>query len=744
MDGKLTLLKKYFGHDCFRYGQEEIIDNILSGKDVLGVMPTGAGKSICYQIPALLLGGITIVVSPLISLMHDQVTALVSMGIRAAYLNSSLTASQFDIVISRAARGEYKIIYVAPERLETPNFIDVCKRLDISLVAVDEAHCVSQWGQDFRPSYLNIVSFIDSLPKRPVVGAFTATATSEVAQDVINILKLDDPFFLVTGFNRENLYFGVIKPKSKYLSLLSLLNENDGKSGIIYCSTRKTVDELTQKLCENGYSAAAYHAGMLDEERRQNQEDFVYDRVRIIVATNAFGMGIDKSNVSFVIHYNMPKSIEAYYQEAGRAGRDGAPAQCIILYSGQDVVINNMLIDSSEGNSKLDEETARLVKEKDRERLKHMTVYCTITGCLREYILRYFGERSQNVCSNCSNCCANTETVEITVDAQKILSCVYRMRQNFGVSLVAEVLKGSKSEKVKGYGFCDLSTYGIMSEKSLFEIKEIIEFLINNEYLARVGEYSVLKLTGRANAVLKGEPVFMKRIKKEDEKEKTAAAPSKKKKHEMQYGVVDMRLLEQLKQLRLSLAKKENLPAYMIFADSTLRDMCRKLPMTKEEFATVDGVGAMKLEKYCEYFTSLISLYVKNDHKPQPEEMSGELEKNNILEYLAKNRDKLKTGESMPLTMLVDSFLDELSVSAKTREIFSAITDWLVSEGYLIKGGARGQKTEVCERSQLIGIIKEKAVSAAGVEYERIMYKETAQRFIIDSLELIARHAKSD
>lgn len=733
MSTKLELLRKYFGHDSFRYGQEELIDNILMGKDALGIMPTGAGKSVCYQIPALMAKGVTIVVSPLISLMHDQVCALVAMGIKSAYINSSLTASQYEAVIKRAYNNEFKIIYVAPERLEAPSFINMCKTLDISIVAVDEAHCVSQWGQDFRPSYLNINAFISALPHRPTVAAFTATATAEVAEDIINILGLSDPYRLVTGFDRENLYFGVLKPKNKYLALLKLLEENKGKSGIIYCATRKTVDELTQKLRENNINAAGYHAGMSDSARRTNQEDFVYDRVPVIVATNAFGMGIDKSNVSFVFHYNMPKSPEAYYQEAGRAGRDGAPAQCIILYSPQDVIINNMLIEQSQQSSELDEETALLVRQKDSERLRKMAVYCTTTDCLREYLLRYFGQRAPKVCDNCSSCCANTETVEITVEAQKIISCVYRMRQNFGASLVAEVLKGARTERIKKLGFCDLSTYSIMSDTPTDEIKAMIDFLVNEGYLSRVGDYQVLKLTERSNSVLKGEPVFYKRIRKTEKETLTA---KKERKSDMQYGVVDIRLLEQLKNLRMSLAKKENLPAYMIFSDSALRDMCRRLPVTKEEFLRVDGVGEKKCEKYSDYFTTLIRTYAV-DNKPVAADNS-QVQNKSVLEFLAQNKDKLKLRQETSLTSVVDGFLEDAGVHAKNRDIYNAIAKWLADEGYMSFGGNRQTRLEINDRSEHIGIETRKQLSQNGKEYERIVYTQKAQQYIIANFDKIA------
>ena len=396
---KNQILKQYFGHTDFRQGQAPLIDAILSGRDVFGIMPTGAGKSVCYQIPGLMLEGITLVVSPLISLMKDQVNALTQSGVKAAYLNSSLSRGQYSQVLHRAAKGDYKIIYVAPERLTTESFLQFARQAKIAMVTVDEAHCVSQWGQDFRPSYLQIIEFIHQLPERPIISAFTATATAEVREDVISILCLQDPLVITTGFDRENLYFEVQKPSRKFSALLDILNQNKGKSGIIYCSTRKTVEETCRELNNTGFSATRYHAGLSDEERRANQEDFLYDRKELMVATNAFGMGIDKSNVSFIVHYNMPKNLESYYQEAGRAGRDGNPACCILLYSGQDVRTNQFLIEkSTEANRELTEEMRQVVREKDRERLKAMTFYCATTDCLREYILRYFGETAPNFC----------------------------------------------------------------------------------------------------------------------------------------------------------------------------------------------------------------------------------------------------------------------------------------------------------------------------------------------------------
>ena len=399
---KEEALKKYFGYDSFREGQELLVDSVLQGRDVLGVMPTGAGKSICYQIPALLMPGITLVVSPLISLMKDQVSSLNQAGIHAAFLNSSLTAGQYRTALKYTLEGRYKIIYVAPERLLTEEFLVISRQLNISMLSVDEAHCISQWGQDFRPSYLKILDFVNQLPRRPVLSAYTATATREVREDILALLNLQDPVCLTTGFDRKNLKFMVQHPQDKFKTVLRYLEEHEDGCGIIYCLTRKVVEEVCEKLQKEGYSVTRYHAGLSDHERQKNQEDFIYDRKRIMVATNAFGMGIDKSNVRYVIHYNMPKNIESYYQEAGRAGRDGLPSECLLLYAGQDVVTNQFFIDKME-QEELDVQTAEVIKEREKERLKKMTFYCFTNECLRDYILRYFGEYGSNYCGNCSN-----------------------------------------------------------------------------------------------------------------------------------------------------------------------------------------------------------------------------------------------------------------------------------------------------------------------------------------------------
>ncbi|HZJ83149.1 MAG TPA: RecQ family ATP-dependent DNA helicase, partial [Clostridia bacterium] len=471
---KEQILRQHFGYMTFREGQKELIDSILKGKDVMGIMPTGSGKSLCFQVPALLFKGITLVISPLISLMKDQVQALIANGVPAAYINSSLTYNQTVKALENAKGGKYKIIYVAPERLDTLEFLEFSRIANISMVAVDEAHCVSQWGQNFRPSYLKIKAFIDDLPKRPIISAFTATATIEVKEDIIKILELNNPFVMTTGFNRENLYFEVQKPRDKYLALARYLEDNRDKGGIIYCSTRKAVEEVCENLNRDDYNATRYHAGLSENERSNNQDDFLYDRKLIMVATNAFGMGIDKSNVSFVIHYNMPKNIESYYQEAGRAGRDGTPADCILLYGGQDVITNQFLIDNTDDNNDLDIEILEQVKEKDRERLKQMTYYCHSLDCLREYILKYFDDSSSSFCGNCSNCNTNFEEIDVTEYAQKILSCITRMGQRYGVKMIIDTLRASRAKRILQLNLDKIDTYGLMAGVKEKRVRDII------------------------------------------------------------------------------------------------------------------------------------------------------------------------------------------------------------------------------------------------------------------------------
>ncbi|MDR2094456.1 MAG: DNA helicase RecQ [Treponema sp.] len=598
---KRVILKTYFGFTQFRRGQEEIINAILKGQDVLAVMPTGAGKSLCYQAPALMLEGLTVVISPLISLMKDQVNALRDGGIPGAYLNSSLAPAVFHETVNRAAHGEYKILYIAPEGLKRDDIRSLGDR-GIAMVVIDEAHCISQWGHDFRPSYLLISEFIRGLAERPVTAAFTATATDKVKDDIVRILRLENPYILTTGFNRENLYFAVqTLPRSpeKMRALLDYLENHRDKSGIIYCSTRKTVEELCALLIERGYAATRYHAGLEDRERQQNQDDFIYDRKPLMVATNAFGMGIDKSNVSFVIHYNMPKNIESYYQEAGRAGRDGGAADCILFYSPQDQRLNTFLITSTQ-NGEAPKDPA--LTSHNLELLKAMTYYATTTDCLRARLLAYFGDSPPNYCGNCSNCTTNFEHIDISLPAQKIISCVYRIEQRgkrFGKTMVIDILRGSKSRKLLDQGLETLSTYGIMADMDIHRIRTILDYLIAHEYLAlEGGDYPVLRPASRSGEIIFEKKPLAMMLPKEVERPRPAVPA--------QTGEFDEPLFTKLKALRTRLAQEARMPAYIIFSDASLRDMCRKMPVNTEQFLTVSGVGEVKMEKYGEVFTGLI------------------------------------------------------------------------------------------------------------------------------------------
>lgn len=607
-----SILKKYFGYDEFREGQRVLIDSILEGRDTLGIMPTGAGKSLCYQIPALIFEGITLVISPLISLMKDQVGALNQAGIHAAFLNSSLSAAQYYKALEYARAGRYPIIYVAPERLTTEEFLDFVldPRVKISMIAVDEAHCVSQWGQDFRPSYLKIVEFIQRLPKRPVVSAFTATATREVRDDIIDILMLQSPTVLTTGFDRTNLYFGVQSPKDKYAAVKNYLDCHPGASGIIYCSTRKLVEEVCGKLTKDGVLATRYHAGLSDEERRKNQDDFIYDRSPVMVATNAFGMGIDKSNVRFVLHYNMPKNMESYYQEAGRAGRDGEPADCILLYGGQDVITNQFFIGNNQDNQELDEVTRAIVQERDRERLRRMTFYCFTNECLRDYILRYFGEYGSNYCGNCSNCLSQFETVDVTEIAAHLAGCVQSCRQRYGVNVVIDTVHGANTVKIRNYHMDENPHYGTLAKTPTYKLRQVMNYLMLNGYLAVTNdEYAIVKLTDKSGEILEeGQTLTMKMAKEQEHSAKVKSEGRKKKGPAAgaELGEAEESMFERLRTLRMEIARAEKVPPYIVFSDKTLVHMCIVKPRTKEEMLGVSGVGEFKYEKYGERFLDCI------------------------------------------------------------------------------------------------------------------------------------------
>lgn len=587
------ILKQYYGYLSFKEGQQQIIESILNRRDTLGIMPTGGGKSICYQIPALLLPGTTIVISPLISLMKDQVDALQGLGIPATFINSSLANKEVEERLINARREQYKLLYIAPERLESLRFLALLASLSITLVAVDEAHCVSQWGHDFRPSYLAIASMLKEIKTRPVVAAFTATATHEVRQDIVSLLGLNNPDIYITGFNRPNLSFTIIRGENKRDYLQNYIQSHRNQAGIVYAATRKEVDNLCTLLQKNGFAAGRYHAGLSDQERKTNQEQFLYDDIRVMVASNAFGMGIDKSNVRYVVHYNMPKNIEAYYQEAGRAGRDGEPGDCILLFSPQDIHVQKFFIEQS-----------MLTPERqanEYHKLQAMVDYCHTSGCLRNYILNYFGEQASKDCGNCSTCKDDRERVDITEIAQKVFSCVIHLKQRFGITRVAEVLKGSKNKKVLQLGFERLATYGLLQDMKEQEIVDLVNMLIAEGYLASTaGQYPVVKLTAKAAPVLKGETSVFQKIR-----------PRK------QAVVIDDSLFEQLRALRRECARQKQVPPYIIFSDSTLHEMCRFCPTDQESMLSIKGVGATKYDLYGTLFLEVIRDYLKENRKDE-------------------------------------------------------------------------------------------------------------------------------
>lgn len=608
---KRKTLKTYFGYDTFRSGQEEIIDQLLAGRDVLAVMPTGAGKSLCYQLPALLMPGTTIVVSPLISLMMDQVKALNEAGVHAAYINSSLSEGQTARALELARAGRYKLIYVAPERLETPRFLDFACHAQISMITVDEAHCISQWGQDFRPSYVRILSFIRQLPLRPVVSAFTATATEKVRQDILASLELEQPYETVAGFDRPNLYFEVQRARDKKERVRRYLTDHSQDSGIVYCATRKAVDELYLYLENAGFSVGRYHAGMSADARKMSQEDFIYDRIRVIIATNAFGMGIDKSNVRFVLHYNMPQSMENYYQEAGRAGRDGEPAECILYYSPQDTMIGRLLLESKEMDETYTEEERRTIREQDAERLRKMEGYCTTTGCLRSYILRYFGEKAEDSCGNCGNCLTEFEQMDAAEAAADVVRCVRECGQRYGQSMIAGTLLGENTARIRDRGMDKSSVYGKQSKLGKARMQEVIRTMVERGYLCQTKDkYTLLKLTEGSESLLEETQPFYISYRKEEEKAgkklKASGASGRRPAQMADLTEGQQVLFEELRKLRMRLAGKRKIPPYMVASDKTLRDMCVRLPRTREELLDVNGMGEKKVKQYGEAFLEVL------------------------------------------------------------------------------------------------------------------------------------------
>ncbi|MDA2005308.1 DNA helicase RecQ [Bacillus thuringiensis] len=636
------LLASYFGYSSFRRGQDETIKNVLDGKDTVCIMPTGGGKSICYQIPALVFEGTTLVISPLISLMKDQVDTLVQNGISATYINSSISITEANQRIQLAKQGHYKLLYVAPERLDSMEFVDQLIDMKIQMIAIDEAHCISQWGHDFRPSYLHIHHILDYLPEKPLVLALTATATPQVRDDICNTLGINQENTIMTTFERENLSFSVIKGQDRNAYLADYIRQNQKESGIIYAATRKVVDQLYEDLMKAGVSVSKYHAGMSDHDRNEQQELFLRDEVSVMVATSAFGMGIDKSNIRYVIHYQLPKNMESYYQEAGRAGRDGLDSACILLYASQDVQVQRFLIDQSTGESRFSNEL---------EKLQNMTDYCHTEQCLQSFILQYFGEEPKEDCGRCGNCTDNRESIDVTRESQMVLSCMIRTNQRFGKQMIAQVLTGSKNKKVIEFNFHTLPTYGLLSNRSVKEVSEFIEFLISDELIAvEHGTYPTLKVTEKGKEVLLGKENVLR-----------------KERVETRQIVQDHPLFEVLREVRKEIAQGEGVPPFVIFSDQTLKDMCAKMPQSDSELLTVKGIGEHKLVKYGSHFLQAVQHFIE-ENPNYAETIKTEVVTERKKTGKASANSHLETYEMYKQDIDLDEIAKERGLSRQTIE----------------------------------------------------------------------------
>ena len=744
----LESLKRYFGYDSFRPGQEEIVSALLAGRDALAIMPTGAGKSLCYQVPALLLPGLTLVISPLISLMQDQVKGLNAAGIHAAFINSSLTETQIARALDLAAEGSYKLVYVAPERLESPVFRSFAAGAEISMVTVDEAHCISQWGQDFRPSYLKILDFIDSLPRRPIVSAFTATATREVKDDIVCTLRLHDPKVLVTGFDRPNLYFQVERTRRKDDFVIQYLRGHPGESGIIYCATRKNVDKLQELLTEYGFAATKYHAGLPAEARRKNQNDFIYDTAPVIVATNAFGMGIDKSNVRFVLHYNMPQSMENYYQEAGRAGRDGLPSQCVLLFSAQDVIINKFLLDKKDF-AEMDDEEADLLRQRDLQRLQTMERYCQTTECLRNYILAYFGEHSTAPCGNCGSCNNDFDEVDMTDAAKWMINCVAELRGRYGKAILFGTLQGANRARLRELGAERFKSYGRMKDIPRETLERLLAQLLEDGYLVQSDDqYAVLHIGDIAPLKAGGQVLVKLPPQREPEQ---ARAPKPKRRSPMDaLTSAGLELFNQLRQLRFDTAQREGLPPYVVFGDKSLVDMCLRAPRRAEDMLGIYGMGERKYEKYGAAFFAVIDAY-RADHpdavlsldppapepeKPLPSEKKKKPPKaERPAFYLtAEDARSFNYQDSYTGAELKAALIEAAGDPDVKAPTIKEIDEWLLAQRLIgmERLPTKGFYYVPTPAGVDAGLRSEDKVSARGTPYSVLLFTPEAQRMVVE------------
>ena len=741
-------LKRYFGYDSFRPGQEEIVSALLAGRDALAIMPTGAGKSLCYQVPALLLPGLTLVISPLISLMQDQVKGLNAAGIHAAFINSSLTETQIARALDLAAEGSYKLVYVAPERLESPVFRSFAAGADISMVTVDEAHCISQWGQDFRPSYLKILDFIDSLPRRPIVSAFTATATREVKDDIVCTLRLHDPKVLVTGFDRPNLYFQVERIRRKDDFVIQYLRDHPGESGIIYCATRKNVDKLQELLTEYGFAATKYHAGLSAEARRKNQNDFIYDTAPVIVATNAFGMGIDKSNVRFVLHYNMPQSMENYYQEAGRAGRDGLPSQCVLLFSAQDVIINKFLLDKKDF-AEMDDEEADLLRQRDLQRLQTMERYCQTTECLRNYILAYFGEHPTAPCGNCGSCNNDFDEVDMTDAAKWMINCVAELHGRYGKAILFGTLQGANRARLRELGAERFKSYGRMKDTPRETLERLLAQLLEDGYLVQSDDqYAVLHIGDIAPLKAGGQVLVKLPPQREPEQ---ARAPKPKRRSPMDaLTSAGLELFSQLRQLRFDTAQREGLPPYVVFGDKSLVDMCLRAPRRAEDMLGIYGMGERKYEKYGAAFFAVIDAY-RADHpdavlsldppapepeKPLPSEKKKKPPKaERPAFYLtAEDARSFNYQDSYTGAELKAALIEAAGDPDVKAPTIKEIDEWLLAQRLIgmERLPTKGFYYVPTPAGVDAGLRSEDKVSARGTPYSVLLFTPEAQRMVVE------------